>query len=147
VIAKASIEPSERSESHTPADREDPRPVVVQEVGGQPYSFKVPPARTTPFLLIAPIGAFVATLDFIHFAGIPLVLVGLAGANPRMSPLGGGCLPFLVIVAAIISALAYPEVGIPLAVWGALSWLVGSLELRLSMKPYCPSTPDEPPAA
>lgn len=142
-----STKPSAEVRSHAEAADADRRPVFVQVVHGRPCEFRGPPNRTAPYVLLAPIGVFLATLDVVHLAGPLLVLVGLTSANPRLSPLGGGCLPCLFFVAVAISAISYPRVGVPLAVWLATAWFVGSLELRLTMKPYCAPTTDEPPTA
>lgn len=141
-----STEPSAEGSQAQPIEA-DERPVFVQVVHGRPYSFRGPPNRTAPYVLLAPIGVFIATLDIVHLAGPLLALVGLAGANPRFSPLGGGCLPCLVFVGVIVSALSYPRVGVPMAVWLAIAWFVGSLELRLTMKPYSAPKTGAPPAA
>ncbi|MCA9284212.1 MAG: hypothetical protein KDA22_03285, partial [Phycisphaerales bacterium] len=110
-------------------------PVFVQRVGGRDYSF-TGPLRTGLFLLVAPLVVLAITLNPIHLLGPIMVLIGVAGANPRLSPVGAGCLPFLIVTGVGVGAIVAPETGLPLLAWATIAWLVASIDLRLQMKPY-----------
>lgn len=108
----------------------------VQVVGGKPYSFNLPPL-TPVYFVIASVLVAAFTSDWVHFAGtLAVMLIGLLGANPRLSPVGAGCLPFLFMLTVAGVAIWQPRIGIPIASWGMAAWIVASVELRLKMKPY-----------
>ncbi len=142
-VSKGTGDPA--SISPTPQPSKD-LPVFVQVVGGKPYSFSGP-LRFTGYLVLAASIVLVITDDWVHLAGIgAIIFIGCLGANPRLSPVGAGCLPFLFFIAAVVTAFSQPRIGVPIVIWSAISWLVSCLDLRMQMKPYVPdeSLPDDP---
>jgi hypothetical protein len=107
---------------------------LVQVVRGRPYTFGLP-MWTAVALAPAAVAIWAASGDAIHLGGLVMVLLGVSAANPRFSPINGW-LAWVPIIGASVVAWTRPDLGVPLAIWGAVAWVVGSIETRLTMRPY-----------
>lgn len=121
-----------KNEGQASEARDSNRRVIT--VGGRLYYF-ISPRHTPWFLLIAPLLVYFITDDVAHLYSIVMVFLGISGANPRFSPVQG-CLAWIPIVAVLIIWAGNDSLGIPLASWGAVAWLIASIETRIIKEPY-----------
>ncbi|HWB19256.1 MAG TPA: hypothetical protein VG711_03065 [Phycisphaerales bacterium] len=103
-------------------------------VGGKPFHANCA-VNTAMYLYSWPVNVALATHQWIHLAGLPMVLLGASAANARFSPVHG-CLAWLPIFGLLYWAGTSPEYGVPLAAWCAGAWLIGCIECRATLVPH-----------
>ena len=107
---------------------------AVYCVGGKAY-YPNYPIRCFRWLIFLPVLVALISQDWHHLLGIVMVVLGLFAANARFSPVHG-CLVWLPIIGLGVWAASSPEHAIPLIVWGAVAWLAGCIECRMTLVPH-----------
>jgi hypothetical protein len=98
------------------------------------------------WLTYLPVVAAMIVGDWRQLFGVLMVALGLLAANARFSPVHG-CLVWIPLIALAIWTASRPEVAVPLIAWGAIAWLAGCIECRLTLVPHAKFNSDSQSAA